>query len=135
MAIVLLKCFRIVSAGRDSMSAGRDLPFQFNKSQNLSFSIFFGFKMMTFDKFIVYLRFLSFSIGFLSNFYHLLSNFYQILLNSIVLGRYDMLEEFYSSPTRSCYRNLQYRIVWTGVRPEKGIIAYPYITVLNICSV
>ena len=72
MAIVLLYSFHIVSAGRD-------LPFQFNKSQNLSFSIVFGFKTIIFDKFIVNYSFLSFSMGFLSNFYRLLSNFYRIL--------------------------------------------------------
>ena len=80
MAIVLLYSFRIVSAGRDIMSARRDLPFQFDKSQNLSFFIVFGFETIIFYKFIVYYRFLSFSIGFLSNFYCLLSNFYWILL-------------------------------------------------------
>ena len=68
MAIVLLYNFRIVSARRDSLQAGRDLPFQFDKSWNLSFSIIFGFKTIIFDKFIVYYRFLSFSIGFLSTF-------------------------------------------------------------------
>ena len=78
MAIVLLKCFRIVSARRDSMSAGRDLPFQFNKSQNLSFSIVFSFQTIIFDKFIAYycflivlylisIKFLSLTIKFLSN--------------------------------------------------------------------
>ena len=58
-----------MSAGRDSVSAGRDLPFQFDKSRNLSFSIVFGFEMIIFDKFIVYHSFFSFSIGFQSNFY------------------------------------------------------------------
>ena len=79
MAIVLLYSFGIVSAGHDIVSPGSDLPFQFDKSQNLSFSIIFGFKTIIFDKFIFYYRFLSFSIGFLSNFYHLLLNFYWIL--------------------------------------------------------
>ena len=71
-SIVLLYSFRIVSAGRDSMLAGCDLPFQFNKSQNLSFSIVLGFKTIIFDKFIVYYRILSLTIEFL----RLLSNFY-----------------------------------------------------------
>ena len=33
MAIVLLYSFCIMSAGRDSVSVGRDLLFQFDKSQ------------------------------------------------------------------------------------------------------
>ena len=78
MAIVLLHSFCIVSAGGDSMSAGQDLPFQFDKSQNLSFSIVYSLKTIIFDKFIVYYHFLSFSIRFLWNFYRLQSNFYQI---------------------------------------------------------
>ena len=69
MAIVLLYSFRIVSAGRDSLLAGRDLPFQFVKSWNLSFSIVFGFKTIIFDKFIVYYLF-----------YRFLSDFYQIFI-------------------------------------------------------
>ena len=121
--------------GHDSLSAGGDLPFQFDKSWNLLFSIVFGFETINFDKFIIYYNFLSFSIRFLSNFYCLLSNFYQnsiefyrILSNSIVLGRYDMFKEFYSSRTRSRYRNLQSRILLTEDRPEIGIIAYPYLS-------
>ena len=39
MAIVLLYSFHIVSARRDSMSAGRDLPFQFDKSLHLLLSM------------------------------------------------------------------------------------------------
>ena len=94
MAIVLLYSFRIVSAGHDRTSARCYLPFQFNKSQNLWFSIVFGFKTIIFNKFIVYYRFFPLSIGFLSNFYRLLSDFYQILSNSIILGRYDTLDNF-----------------------------------------
>ena len=128
MVIVLLYSFRIVSARRDSKSARRDLPFQLDKSQNLSFSIVFGFKTIIFDKFIVYYHFFivfyQISIEFLSNTIGFLSNFYWILSNSIVSGRYETLEEFYSSGTRSRYRNLQSRIVSTDVRAEKGIIAY-----------
>ena len=67
MVIVLIYNFRIVSARRDSVSAGRDLLFQFDKSQNLSFSIVFGFETIIFDKFIIYYRFLSFYYSFLSN--------------------------------------------------------------------
>ena len=63
----------------DSMLARRDLPFQFDKSRNLPFSIVFGFKTIIFNKLIINYHFLSFSIGFLSNFYHLLSDFYRIL--------------------------------------------------------
>ena len=70
MAIVLIYCLRIVSAGRDSISARRDLLFQFDKSQNLSFSIVFGFKTIIFDKFIIYYHF----------FYHFLLDFYQIFI-------------------------------------------------------
>ena len=70
MAIVLLYSFRIVSAGHDSMSARRDLSSQFDKSQNLSFSIVFGFKTIIFDKFIVdyhfFIVFYQISIKFLS---------------------------------------------------------------------
>ena len=71
MAIILLYSFRIVSARRDRVSARRDLPFQFDKSQNLLISIIFGFKMIIFKKFIMYCCFLvvfiillSFSIKF-----------------------------------------------------------------------
>ena len=67
-----------VSASRNSVWAGRDLPFQFDKSQNLLFSFVFGFKTIIFDKFIVYyhlfivfyrisIKFLSFTIEFLWN--------------------------------------------------------------------
>ena len=51
MAIVLLYNFRIVLVGRDSVSAGRDLPFRFDKSQNLLFSIVFDLSF-----FIVFYR-------------------------------------------------------------------------------
>ena len=83
MAIVILHSFRI-------LSARRDLPFQFDKSRNLSFSIVFGFKMIIFDKFIIFYRI---SIKFLSFAIKFLSNFYQILSNSI---------QFY------CFRTIQY---------------------------
>ena len=72
----------------DSMLARRDLPFQFDKSRNLSFSIVFGFKTIIFNKFIINYHFLSFSIGFLSNFYHLLSDFYQISIEFYRFGTY-----------------------------------------------
>ena len=115
MAIVLLYSFRIVSAGSDSMSAICDLPFQFNKSQNLSFSIVFGFKM------IIFLINLSFSIIF----YHFLLFYYPFSIKfelkndnidnkfiknycfTIILGQYNTLERFYSSQTSSDYLNVQ----------------------------
>ena len=81
MAIVLLYSFHIVSAGRDRMSARRNLPFQFDESRNLLFSIVFGFKTIIFDKFIVYYRFFivfyRISIKFLS--FTISIEFYQIL--------------------------------------------------------
>ena len=110
MAIVLLYSFCVMSAGCDSMSARGNLPFQFNKSQNLSSSIVFGLKTTIFDKFIVYHLFIIFyqiSIIFFSFTIKSLSNFYRILLNSIVLGQYDTLEELYCSQTRSSNINLQ----------------------------
>ena len=70
MAIVLLYSFLIVSTGRDSVSAGRDIPFQFDKSQNLSFSIVFGFKTIIFNKFTL-------NYHFLINFYHFIFDFYR----------------------------------------------------------
>ena len=86
MAILLLYSFRIMSAGRNSMSAGRDLLFQFDKSRNLSFSIVFGFKMIIFAKIIVYYRF----YGFLLDFYQIFIIYYRISI------------EFY------CFRTIQY---------------------------
>ena len=92
MAIALLYSFRIMLAGCDSMLARRDLLFQLDKSQSLSFSIVFNFK--TIIEFIVYYRFLSFTIKFLSFTIKFLTNVYQILSNFIVLGQYQTLEEF-----------------------------------------
>ena len=84
---------------------------------------------------------LSFAIvfyRFLSDFYWIFIVYYQIsiefLSNSIVLGRYNTLEEFYSSRTIFRYRNLQSHFVSTDDRPEIGIIAYPYSAQPGICG-
>ena len=83
MAIVLLYSFHIVLARRDSVSAGRELPFQFDKLQNF---VVFGFKTIIFDKFMVYYRF--FIVFYWISIKFLLFNI-KFPLNSIVLGRYD----------------------------------------------
>ena len=74
-----------MSAGRDSVSAGHDLQFHFNKSRNLSFSIVFGLKQsfsINLSFTMVFYRFLWISIKFLS----FTIKFLPILSNSIVLG-------------------------------------------------
>ena len=70
MAIVLLYSLCILSARCDSMWARCNLPFQFDKSWNLSFLSFSVLKTIIFNKFIVYYCF----------FYHFLSDFYQMFI-------------------------------------------------------
>ena len=137
MVIVQLYSLRIVSAGHDSMSARRDLPLQFDKSRNslitlikkknLLFSIVFGFKR----SFLINLSFTIIFYQFFKSFSSILLSFsikFELLNDNnddkfikndrftIILGRYDMLERFYSSQTSSCYINFQSSIVSTDVR-------------------
>ena len=135
-----------MSAGLDSVLAGRDLPFQFDKSWNLLFSIILSFKMIIFDKCIIYnhfiYRFLSIAIILFIVIYQIEALKWYIYWNQsgdlsffikndriqsrIVLSQ--TVIKLYRSQTRSCYINVYYCIVSALVGLKIIIIAYPYLT-------
>ena len=92
MAIVLLYNFRIVSAGRDSLQAGRDLPFNLINSKIYRFLSFLVLK----QSFLINLSFTIIFYHFLSDFYQIFIVYYQIfikfLLNSIDLYHFRTIQ-------------------------------------------
>ena len=124
MVIVLLQYTISVSCRPDVIACRPGVIYRFNLI-NPEIYRFLSFLVLK-QSFLINLSFTIVFYRFLSNFYQIfiVSNFYRILSDSIILGRYNTLEEFYSSRTRSRYRNLQSRIVSTDVKPKIGIIAY-----------